>query len=609
MEPITLSEKLDSVPNRPGCYLYKNEAGDILYVGKAVSLRNRVRSYFQKSAKHSAKTRKLVNDIRDLEIMVTDSELEALILECTLIKRHRPKYNVRLRDDKSYPYLALTTSEAFPRLLYTRRVNLSDGNRYFGPYTNSQAVRQASDLLHKIFPLTPCGKVWNGKEERRPCLYYHMGQCMGACAGLADHSKYQKIVKDVTLFLEGKHERLLKELRRNMETAAEKMEFERAAKLRDQVAAIEEVMQRQKVISNEDTNQDVIAVVKDERGAAVQMFYVRGGKLIGQRVFILDGGTEESASEAVQEFVKRYYNEAPEIPREILLPVIIEDMNIIETWLRQKRGHSVQITVPRRGAKFDMVEMAASNAEIALQQMRQQIEAREEWAEAAMSSLQEVLSLENLPMRIEGFDISNTQGKIPVGSMVVAEEGQPARSEYRRFKIKWHAETPDDFAMMKEVITRRLRAAVEGNSKFSKLPDLMLIDGGKGQLSAALAAMKDVEIDIPVLGLAKQMELIFMSGRDAPIALPRDSSALHLLQRLRDEAHRFALQYHRKLRDANTFSGNPLDNVPGIGPRRKRTLLRTFGSVARIREATIEELAAVPGMTTRLAEQVKELLG
>lgn len=603
-----LQEKLRTLSNRAGCYIYRNAQDEVIYVGKAISLRSRVRSYFQKRANLTPRLRKLVNEIVDVETMLTDSEIEALILECNLIKKHRPKYNVRLRDDKSYPYLMLTTAERFPRLLYTRRVRSNDGNQYFGPYTNAFSVHQTSSLLHKIFPLIPCGKSWAGTPDQRPCLYHYMGQCLAPCAGLADRRRYQEVLGEVSLFLRGRQERLIQDLEQKMKVAADGLDFERAAKTRDQIKALQDVLQRQKVISNEVTDQDVISIVKDERGACVQMFYVRGGKLLGQRHFFLDGAADDSANEAIGEFVKQYYNDAAEIPNEILLPVHLEEMSIVEAWLRQKRGDTVNIIVPHRGEKLDLLEMAASNAEETLRQMREQLEAKTEWADHAISALAEAIDLETTPLRIEGYDISNLQGRMPVGSMVVAEAGQPAKAEYRRFKIKWHPETPDDFAMMREVITRRLRAAQNGDPKFTALPDLMLIDGGRGQLNAALQAMDEVGIKIAAIGLAKRMELLILPGKEDPVVLSTSSPALHLLQRLRDEAHRFALSYHRKLRESSALAGNPLDEIPGIGPRRKRMLLRTFGTIARLRSATATEIASVPGMTMRLAEQVKEYL-
>jgi excinuclease ABC subunit C len=638
-----VAEKLKNLPGKPGCYIFKNEAGDVLYVGKALVLKNRVRSYFQASTRHGARIGRMVSKVRDFEWIVVDSELEALVLECNLIKKHRPPYNVRLRDDKSYPYIAIT-NEPFPRVIFTRRPR-KDGSRYFGPYTSAFSVRDTLQLLHKVFPLIPCGKTWTGAPVQRPCLYHHLGQCLAPCAGMANAEEYKEVISNVRTFLEGREETLLAKLKGEMAEAAEHLDFERAAKLRDTVQSLESVLQRQKVLSGNEVDQDVIAVVKDERGAAVQMLYVRGGKLIGQRQFYLDGAGETPPGEAVQEFVKQYYSDAPDIPREVLLPVEIEERNIVQAWLRQRKGSAVNVEVPQGGDKMRLIDMAATNAEQALSILSQELAQKEAWAEQAMSQLQESLDLPSLPLRIEGYDISNIQGKAPVGSMVVTEIGEAAKDEYRRFKVRYHPESPNDFAMMHEVITRRLTAFLNGDEKFRKLPDLIMIDGGRGQLAAALKARDDLGLTVPMVGLAKRLELIIVptpaglqlvtdasqpaedemaglkvggktlaeyryergstveySYRD--VELPLNSPGLLLLRKLRDEAHRFALSYHRKLRDKR-LSGSLLEEIPGIGPRRRRLLLRTFGSIEAIRRASLEELAAIPTMTQKMALQVK----
>ncbi len=611
--PENVAEKLKKLPKSPGCYIYKDGDGNILYVGKAVVLRNRVRSYFQTSTKHGIRIERLVSKIRDLEWIVVDSELEALVLECNLIKQHRPPYNVRLRDDKTYPYITIT-NEAFPRVLFTRKVR-KDGAQYFGPYSSSYSVRDTLQLLHKVFPLIPCGKSWSGREEQRPCLYYHLGRCMAPCAGLVKKADYAKVIEQVGHVLKGKEDFLVNNLKKEMEAAAEALDFETAAQIRDQLNAIEHTLQRQKVLSNDRIDQDVIAVVKDDRGAAIQMLYIRNGKLIGQHQYMLDGAGDVPPGEAVQEFVKQYYANAPEVPREILLPVEIEEMNIVQSWLRQRKGSAVTLEVPNGGEKLRMLEMAANNAELALNAFSAEMEAKEEWAAEAMQQLQEELELPSLPMRIEGYDISNIQGTAPVGSMVVTENGEAAKGEYRRFKIKFLQETPNDFAMMNEVIMRRLRNYLDGNEKFEVLPDLFMIDGGKGQLGAALKARDDLGLSVPMVGLAKKQEIIFVpthknldgSYSYREVVLPLTSPGLMLLRRLRDEAHRFALTFHRKIREKR-MNGSSLDEIPGVGPRRRRMLLRTFGSIEAIRRATVEEIAAVPTMTKGMAEKVKEYL-
>ncbi|MBS1704850.1 MAG: excinuclease ABC subunit UvrC [Armatimonadetes bacterium] len=628
--PDLVVDKLKLVPTNPGCYIYRNEKGEVLYVGKALNLRNRVRSYFQESARHGLRIARLVQKTRDIEWLVVDSEVEALVLECNLIKQHRPPFNVRLRDDKSYPYIVIT-KEKFPRVIFTRNPKQGAG-KVFGPFTSAWSVRETLDILHKTFPLIPCGKSWSGRAEQKPCLYFHLGQCLAPCAGLSEPTEYQRTIERVEKFLSGRSDQLLEDLQKQMQDAAEELEFERAATIRDQIESIERIQERQKVLTSDGTDRDVIAVVRDDRGSAIQMLYVRGGKLIGQRQFILDGSAEAAPTEAVQEFVKQYYSESTEIPREILLPVEIEERNIVQTWLRGRRGSAVSIDVPQGGEKLKLMDMAATNAEQALSNFRAEMEKKEAWADEAMSQLAEALNLPAPPNRIEGYDISNIQGTAPVGSMVVVENGEAAKSEYRRFKIRYHPEDPNDFAMMHEVITRRLRNYLDKDEKFSKLPDLIMIDGGKGQLSAALQARDELGLTIPMVGLAKRHELLYIpiEGSVAlpekpeqstnyqfqrvirhyeytDVELPLMSPGLLLLRKLRDEAHRFALTFHRKLRDKR-MTGSVIEEIPGVGPRRRRLLLRTFGSVDGIRRASVEELAAVPTMTKRLAEVIYDFL-
>ncbi|MGQ9487668.1 MAG: excinuclease ABC subunit UvrC [Armatimonadota bacterium] len=601
-----LNEKLQALPTLPGVYIFKDAQGNVLYVGKAVVLRSRVRSYFHKSAENSLKTRRLVQKIADLEWIVTDTELEALVLECNLIKRYRPPYNIRLRDDKQYPFLCLTTADPFPRLLLARRAK-DDGNRYFGPYSGSRPVYQTIHLLNRLFPLVTCGEAFTGEPVRKPCLYYHMGKCPAPCAGLADKERYRETVREVEMFLSGKHEKLLKSLHKQMEESAERLEFERAAALRDQIRAVEQVITQQKVVSTEMVDQDVLAYAADEQRALVQMFFIRGGKLIGQQHFFLDGATEEDQRDALQEFLKQYYDQAQDVPNEIILPASIEEAHVIEQWLRQKKGKRVVLHAPQRGSKKKLLEMAVTNAELALQQARQQWLQKKALQEAVLVALQQALGLETLPRRIEAYDISNIQGFAPVGVMVVMKEGKPSKSDYRRFSIKYLPETPNDFAMMKEVVSRRLQEAQKGNPKFTELPNLMLIDGGKGQLNAALEAMQEVGLKVPAIGLAKRFEEIHLPGRSEPMILPKDSPALHLLQAIRDEAHRFAVEYHRKLRIKRSTS-SVLDEIAGVGPKRKQALLKHFGSVKRLKEASVEEIAGVPSITRPLAEVIHTFL-
>jgi excinuclease ABC subunit C len=598
-----LREKLAQLPPQSGCYLFKNAAGTVIYVGKAVNLRNRVRSYFQTSSRLDPKTRRMVAEVRDLDTVLTDGELEALVLECNLIKRHRPRFNVRLRDDKHYPYLCLTMNDPFPRLLMTRRIQ-ADGNRYFGPYTSNRAVFAMMDLVKRIFPIVTCGKRYDGRPVRRPCLYHHMGRCPAPCAGATAEiqQEYQQAVRGVIAFLSGKQERILVDLRREMEAAAEALRFERAARLRDQIMAVEQVLERQKVISSRMVDQDVIALVGSDGDAAVQMFYIRGGKLVGQNHFMLEGGGEDAEPcEAVQEFVKQYYQSAAEVPQEVLLPCDIEEAAIVESWLRHRRGSKVEITVPVRGDKRRLVEMAQENAAHALEQIRAEMRARLSSADRALRELATALRLPEPPNRIECYDISNFQADAFVGSMVVCERGEMAKREYRRFRIRMSLDHADDPRMMGEVVSRRLSASLEGDAKFSQMPDLIIVDGGKTQVNAAVQAMEELGLTVPICGLAKRMELLVVPDEPEPVALPRDSQALFLVQRIRDEAHRFANAY-RAIVQGKRHTRSALNEVPGIGPKRARALLKRFGSVARIRAATLEDLAATEGMTRPAAE-------
>jgi excinuclease ABC subunit C len=604
-----IEARLATLPTKPGCYLHKDKSGTVIYVGKAVNLRSRVRSYFQKGANHTAKIRRLVSNIADLEYIVTDTELEALVLECSLIKKYQPHYNVRLRDDKQYPYLCLTTSEPFPRLLLVRRVR-QDQNKYFGPYPNSRSVYATMELVNRIFPLVACGKQFDGRPVQKPCLYHHMGQCMAPCAGLAKRDEYQVAVKDVIDFLEGRQEHVVKKLRVEMEEAAENLEFERAARLRDRVQGVEAVLQRQKVITTELIDQDVIAVVEDDtglNGACVQMFFIRGGKLIGQSHFLVEGTDEQTQNEVVQEFVKQYYQTANFIPQEILLPCDMDEIAIVQSWLRQKKGKKVEVQVPLRGDKKKLVDMAAENATHALDQIKAEMRAKLDNTQRALEELAEALGLPEAPARIECFDISNTQGENQVASMVVCERGQMNKQEYRRFKIKRDDDKPNDFASMREVISRRLEQAKAGNPKFTRLPDLLIVDGGRGQVSSAVAAVEDAGVSVPIAGLAKQFEHLFLPNEPDPVILSRTSQALYLVQRIRDEAHRFANSYQAHVRDKKA-TRSVLDDIPGVGPRRRKALQLYFGSISKMRSATAADLSQAPGMNLKLAEVVYDFL-
>lgn len=602
-----IQEKLKLLPAKPGVYLMRDAAGEIIYVGKAASLKNRVRSYFNSDHGDAPKVQAMVSHIADLEWIITDSEVEALILECNLIKKYRPKYNVRLVDDKHYPYLKVTLQEEYPRIVVTRSIK-KDGARYFGPYTRSGAMHETLKLLRKLFPLRTCT---NKTMERqvRPCLNYHIKRCLAPCTGQVTKEKYDQLIQQVILFLEGKQEDLVKSLEQQMYEAAENLQFERAAELRDQIQAIHQVMAKQKVLSPDLVDQDVIAMARGQGESCVEIFYIREGRLNGRDHFLMEGTDEMSRSQIITAFVKQYYSTAPEIPQEILLQEEIEEREVIEQWLAAKKGKKVYLKVPKKGEKLKLVEMVAKNALMSLEEEELTRNKKTMMTKEAVLELQRELGLKAPPFRMECYDISNTQGTDAVGSMVVFENGEPKTSDYRRFQIKT-VQGPNDFASIQEVLTRRFqRALVQEDPKFSKLPDLIIIDGGKGQLSAAREVMRQLGVDhIPTFGLAKEEELLFREGDPEPIVLPRNSPALYLVQRIRDEAHRFAITYHRQLRNKRAYR-SILDEIPGIGPKRKKALLKAFGSLQKIREATLEELAQVEGMNYAAAEAVLEYLG
>ncbi len=593
---MDLQEKLELIPSKPGVYLMKDSRGKILYIGRSVSLSHRVRSYF--SPHNTGKVKRLVSRIADIEFIVTDSEVEAIILEANLIKENQPRYNVLLKDDKSYPYIKLTVKDLFPQAFLTRSPK-EDGSKYYGPYTNVRAARETLRLLHKLFPLRHCQKKLNGTERMKPCLNYYIKRCLGPCTGEISPDEYQEMVKEVGLFLDGKREKLIKKLRKRMMKAAEDYEFERAAVLRDRIRDIERISQEQKLASFSKDDQDIIAKAEEGNEACVMNFFIREGRMIGKEHFFLTGVEEEAEGEILTSFLKQYYLHSSYIPSEIIIEHEIEDKEAIEKWLSTKRGKKVKISVPKRGKKLKLVEMVKRNAQITFDSSQQKKRVLEE----AIALLKDQLGIDREPHLIEAFDISNIQGRQAVGSMVVFEEGVPKKSAYRRFKIRT-VEGVDDYAMMREVIERRYRRLLKGEEE----PDLILIDGGKGQLSAAREILTKLELAyLPTIGLAKKEEHIFISAKEEPIILPRSSQALHLLQRVRDEAHRFALSYHRKLR-TKSERGSIFENIPGIGEKRRRMLLDHFGSLEKIREATVEELKKVPGISEKLAGNIRQEL-
>ncbi|MCL0029236.1 excinuclease ABC subunit UvrC [Dehalococcoidia bacterium] len=611
-------ERLRATPTEPGVYLMRDSSGRVLYVGKAVSLRHRISSYFAGPTALPRKIRQMVRKAADFEFIVTESEQEALILECNLIKEHQPGYNARLKDDKSYPFIKIDLTEDFPLVYVTRRV-ANDGARYFGPYASATSVRRTLALLKKLFPYRSCTKAITGNDPR-PCLDYYIHRCAGPCIGAVDRGQYAEIIDQVALFLDGQTGKIVNGIQRRMDEAAEKLEFEKAAVLRDQIQAIEKVHEGQKVLHLSSENLDVIAAAQGKRDSWIEVFFIRQGKLIGRDNFLMHGTDEDEPAEILSAFIKQFYDTTTYMPPRILVQRRPDDQESIQEWLSAKRRARVQIHVPVRGEKRKLMQMVADNATQALEQLNIRRIHEDTSSSAAMTELQEALSLPNLPQRIECYDISNIQGTNSVGSMVVFENGRPLTSHYRRFKIK-AVEGIDDYAMMREVLTRRFKRLSETEKQVPDhstnstkederaawvvIPDLVLIDGGKGHLGAALQVFLELGIDsVPLASIAKENEELFVPYSQEGILLPRNSQGLFLVQRVRDEAHRFAITFHRQRRSRKSVQ-SALDLVSGIGPKRKRMLLRRFGSIKGIREASLEEIAAVPGMTMRSAQSLK----
>ncbi len=588
-----VAEKLQLLPDKPGVYLMKDVNSKIIYVGKAIVLKNRVRQYFQSSRNHSAKVQAMVAKIDDLEYIITGSEIEALILECNLIKKHHPKYNISLRDDKMYPYVKVTINEIYPRVFITRRVQ-KDGARYFGPYTNVGAVHESLKILKKLFPLRSCKRL----DAARPCLEYHIKRCLAPCAGKISPEDYQAMIKSVCLFLEGRSESVAQQITEQMEEAAENFEFELAAKLRDQLTAVAKIGEKQNIITGSG-DQDAIGMARSDLGICMQVFFIRSGKMVGRDHFLLKGTEDESDEAALTAFLKQYYNQSTFIPREILLPLEIEEQALVAAWLSEAKVAKVTVDTPKRGTKKDVVQMANNNALLVLEEEQMKLAADNAKTQGAVAELGRYLSLPKAPNRMECFDISHIQGAETVASMVVFEGGVPKKSDYRRYKIQSAEGKPDDFKSMREVVGRRYGEALP-----EELPDLIIIDGGKGQLSSALEIIRGVgHTKVPVVGLAKQFEYIFTEGESDPVILPRNSQALYLIERIRDEAHRFAITYHRKLRSKRNMV-SVLDHIVGIGPKRRKALWTHYGSIEKIKAATAEEMAELEGMNFPAAQAV-----
>ena len=643
---------LAQIPDAPGVYMMVGSDGEILYIGKAMSLRNRVRSYFQESAVHHPRMTAMVEKVVDVRTIVVTNEVEALILEANLIKRHQPPFNVRLRDDKRYPYLKVT-NEHFPRVVFTRFVR-NDGGRYFGPYTNAHGLRELIDLVRTVFPLRTCREPIDGRRKR-PCLQYHIKRCLAPCVGYQTEEDYDRTIDEVVLFLEGKQESLLTRLQREMTEAAEHFNFEGAARIRDRIVQVRRVTEEQKVVWKSRLDMDLVAIARSQGQACMQVFLVRGGKLIGQEHFILEGVYEQSDEVLTGEFLKQFYtartagvaddkpfslariardNQAPvpekrrasatsaaAVPKELLVSALPEERSTIESWLSEVKGQRVRILQPRRGIRAEYLRLVRKNAEQNLKAFLAHQEVQETAQARSLTDLADALELPDPPHRIECYDVSNIQGTNPVASMVVFVEGRAKKSEYRKFKIQYDR-GPNDFAMMQETLRRRLRylrretdrtetpleRELAKKEKFNKKPDLLLIDGGKGQLSAVVEVLEELDMTgLVVAGLAKEHEWLYLPNQPDPIVLPANSPALHLIQRIRDEAHRFAVAYHRQRR-AKSMTQSALDALAGVGPVRKKRLLTAFGSPAGIRRAGLDEIAAVKGMTPALAAKIKQEL-
>jgi excinuclease ABC subunit C len=609
----SLQRKLDTLPAQTGVYLMHGGKEQVIYVGKAVNLASRVRSYFHASAQEHPKTRRLVSEIHDIEWIITETEIDALILEANLIKKYRPRFNVRLKDDKRYPYLKIT-DEAFPKVHITRQMR-RDGGQYFGPYTSTSALRETLDMLRRLFPYRTCNRTITG-EDRRACLYHDLELCTAPCIGAVDEAEYKAVIEQLLRFMGGETEGVMKDLEEQIAAASQALKFERAAQLRDRYQALQHVMKRQRIISTAATNQDVIALACDNGSACVEVFFVRNGKLLGREYFVMEGGGCEDEEEIMAAFLQQFYTEAATIPPEILLPAQVAEAAVLEKWLRSRRGDVVYLTVPREGPGRDLLEMASTNATETLRALKAQWAMDKHRSEEALSDLQETLALPRPPVRLECYDISTTQGVEVVGSMVVFEHGVPKKSHYRRFKVRT-VQGQDDFASMREVLTRRFDRwrridagelrGTRGSQAWAKLPDLLVVDGGKGQLSMAVEVLRAFELQdqVPVVGLAKREEEVFQPGRRRPVRMTPTAPGLLLLRRLRDEAHRFAITYHRKRRRKRGLASQ-IDAIPGIGPVKRKALLKHFGSLDKIQKASEAALREVPGISEILARTIRE---
>lgn len=610
--------QLKILPDKPGVYIMKNSLGEVIYVGKAKVLKNRVRQYFQNSKNHSEKVRAMVKNIAEFEYIVTDSEMEALILECNLIKKYSPRYNIALKDDKFYPFIKITTNEDFPRVYVTRNF-AKDGNRYFGPYTNGTAVYEVMGLIKKLFPLRTCKKaIVEGGEPTRACLNYHINLCKAPCAGYISKDEYWEMIDEIINILNGTDTSIIKNLKLGMEKAAEELEFEKAAKIRDRILAIELISEKQKMFTVKEGDEDFIDLYTDEKDGCAQVFFVREGKVTGREHFMIENIGDDPVEEVISSFIASFYGGTAQIPKTIYVPEEIEDQELIEKFLTEKRGSKVWIKVPKKGDKKNLLDMVRNNAKIMLDQFKEKMVEEKELNKSALTELADVLGLDSLPARIEAYDISNIQGVDSVGTMVVFENGKAKNSDYRRFKIK-SVKGPNDYESMREILSRRFSHGLEevnkikernleySKGKFCIFPDLIMMDGGKGQVNIALEVLKDFGIEIPVCGLVKDHKhrtrgIIF---NNEEILIRRGSGLMNLITRVQDEVHRYAITYHRSLRDKRTLH-SILEDIPRIGEKRRRNLLMKFGSIDNIKKASMEELLDTPGIDKRAAESIKQ---
>ena len=604
-----IQEELKKLPGKPGVYIMHDEKDDIIYVGKAISLKNRVRQYFQSSRNKGAKIEQMVTHIRRFEYIVTDSELEALVLECNLIKEHRPKYNTMLMDDKAYPFIKVTVEEPFPRVMLARKM-VKDKSKYFGPYTSAGAVKDTIELIRKLYQIRSCNrKLPRDIGKERPCLNYHIHQCKAPCQGYISQEEYRESVNEVIHFLNGNYDVILKELEEKMEEASEALEFERAIEYRELLTSVQKIAQKQKITDTAGEDRDILAVAVEEEDAVVQVFFIRGGRLIGRDHFYLKIAKGETQSEILSSFIKQFYAGTPYIPPRLMLPEEIEDRTVIEEWLTKRRGHRVRLIVPKKGTKEKLVELAKKNAQLVLSTDKERLKREEGRTIGAVKELEKLLGLTGI-VRMEAYDISNTNGFESVGSMVVYEKGRPKRNDYRKFKIKG-VQGADDYASVEEVLTRRfehgLREKEEGKEMggFTLFPDLILMDGGKGQVNVALRVLDKLRLNIPVCGMVKDdsHRTRGLYYQNEEIRIDKDSESFKLITRIQDEAHRFAITFHRQLRSQGQVH-SILDDIPGVGPARRKDLMRHFENIEAIKNATVEQLKELPSMNEKSARDV-----